>query len=446
MSVARKKRIGELLVEEGLVTEDQLAEGLRLQSTQGCKIVEALIALGHLDAPNFARFLSKQGGMPSIDISRYEISKDIVNLVPRDFAVKHEVFPIDKMSSLLTLGMVCPLDSTAISELEQITGLRVKPILCGAEDIRAAIRRYHGEPQPEQKDIEPSVAAEQEASLLESTLRLAGVAALIRNINSLPVMSRTAQRMNEAMGSGESSAKDFADIIAEEPGLAARVLSVANSAAYGLQNRVDDLALAVSLMGLDEVYAIVLSASVLDNAEKSGLFDYRSFMVDSLCCSMAARAITRGKLKERASGAFCAGLLHDVGQLALVQVAPNNYGKLNPFLRGLELIAAEEEVVGLSHAEAGYELARAWNLPDHIANSIRYHHAPERCPEECPTAVIVAICCKMVEAAEDGIEDVDHVVADCAGLLDQIGIASETAEGLYQWLSVLVPTTSREIS
>ena len=136
-----KRRIGELLVDSGLIQKEQLQEGLALQAAKGGKIVETLISLGYLNAEAFVSFLARQPGVASIDLSKYEIPRELIGLIPREMAVKHEIFPIDRLGRLLTVGMVCPLDSATVKDIEERTGLRVKPLLCAPNDIRAAIER-----------------------------------------------------------------------------------------------------------------------------------------------------------------------------------------------------------------------------------------------------------------------------------------------------------------
>jgi type IV pilus assembly protein PilB len=93
-------------------------------------------------------FLGHQPGIPSIKLCNYEVSRDVISLVSRELAVKHEVFPLETLGRVLTLGMVCPLDRVAIWELETATNFKIRPILCLAEDIQAAINRYYASAEP----------------------------------------------------------------------------------------------------------------------------------------------------------------------------------------------------------------------------------------------------------------------------------------------------------
>ena len=133
-----KKRIGELLIEAGLVTREHVEEALAKQRREGGKLVELLIALGRLQANEFVSFLARQGGLPSIDLQHYEIPQPIIALLDREFVLKHEVIPIDKLGKLLTVAMVCPLDSDTIEELHVMTQCKVKPLLCSARACNSA--------------------------------------------------------------------------------------------------------------------------------------------------------------------------------------------------------------------------------------------------------------------------------------------------------------------
>lgn len=427
-SMARR-RIGELLVDAGLIHKEQLQEALNMQTAKGGKIVEALIALGYLDAEAFVGFLARQPGVASIDLSKYEIPRQLIELIPREIAVEHEVFPIDKLGRLLTVGMVCPLDSATVEKIEDRTGLRVKPLLCAPADIRAAIERYYPARSGQQVQTTPDQAPP-DATGIRASIRLTNVANLIRQIDSLPALPETVRRVQEATLDPLSSVRDVADIVVLDPPIAAKVLSVANSAAYGFPQRVDDVGLAVSLLGLRETYAIVLSAAVVNVFDKSKAFDYRAFWVESMCCAAATRIIAKASGRKRQIGVFSGGLLHDIGRLALSEVASDLYGKVDQSLDGTELIANEEAVLGLSHTEAGHLLAAHWGLPIEIAEPIRFHHRPELAVDAKENVAIVAIATQMARAMQTKLEDSGPLLDVIKPSLDVLGLDRELAEAM----------------
>ena len=387
---SERKRIGELLVEEGVVSQSQLDEALEAQTQRGGRLVENLIKLNHLDIRTFVNFVARQPGVASIDLSHYTVPRDLINLIPREFAVKHEVFPIDRLGRLLTVGMVCPLDKSTLAELENTTGLKVKALLCSADDIHATIGLYYDSGEHE-------TTASDGFQQLGSALRIENVAGLIRRIDSLPALPDTVQRVKELMDDPEIPMLEVAKVIGMDPPVCARVLRLANSAAYGFPRKVDNVDLALSLLGLKETYMIVLSSAVVDQFQHTEKFDYDAFWKTSLFCATAAKEIARAGGREKKSGTFTSGLLADIGRLVFMAVAAERYAAIPRNLSDAELVGAEEKTLGLAHPEAGYVLAMHWDLPDELATTIRFHHSPHLAKEHQDSVMTVALAARMTE-------------------------------------------------
>lgn len=137
------KLMGQILVDAGLISAKALENALAEQKKSGKKLVETLSEMGALRLSDFERLMARQPGIASIDLDNYRIPPELIELIPEEFAVRHKIFPIDRLGKLLTVGMACPLDEKTIAELNERTGLRVKPILCSFDDIDACIRRYY---------------------------------------------------------------------------------------------------------------------------------------------------------------------------------------------------------------------------------------------------------------------------------------------------------------
>ncbi len=420
------KRIGQLLLDAGLVNEAQLARALAIQEEQGGKIVSILISLGDITANQFLEFLSGQPGVVAVDLDRYEIDARLLALVPKQFALDHDVIAIDEVGHEITVGMACPLDADTIAELERVSGQQVRPLLCPAEDVRRAVFRYYPAsdhaPDPEVGGVLG----------LESPIRLSHVAQLIRRIDALPALPETVSRVREAMLDPRSSIPDVAGIILLDPPIAAKVLSVANSAAYGFPQRVDDLNLAVSLLGLKETYSLVLSCAVLNLFRHSKSFDYRVFWMESMCCAAASRIVAKACSRRNLFGVFSGALLHDLGRAALAQVAPEAYCGIDSYQLHGELVAAEEELLGISHPEAGYALASHWELPPEIAEPIRFHHTPDLAVSAKENVAIVALASVMICAAGSSYEDNPNLFAGYENSLDALGLDLEVTEAMLQ--------------
>ena len=214
---------------------------------------------------------------------------------------------------------------------------------------------------------------------------------LISKIDRLPALPETVVRVRKAMDDPEGSVADMAGIISMDPPIAAKVLSVANSAAYGFPQRVNDVNLGVTLLGMRETYCLVLSCSVLNYAEKASAFDYRAFWRRSMWCTAASRVIAKRCGLQNAFGLYSGALLHGLGQMALGEVAPELYGQIDQSLAPEERIAQEESVLGMAHTEAGYVLATQWQLPLEIAEPIRLHLRPELAENALDNVMVVAL-------------------------------------------------------
>jgi HD-like signal output (HDOD) protein len=426
----KKKRIGELLIDADIITMEQLNQALAVQKKDGGKVVEILINLGHLDTGKVAQFLASQPGIPSIDISNYRVQNDVLSLIPREFALQHEIFPIDKLGKLLTVGMAFPLDAATIKKLEDMTGLRVKALLCSPEDIRNAIEQYYKRPTAAAAETEHDA----EAARISAGACIDGIAHLISKIDSLPTLPQTVQQVQELAQSAETPLKDIAAIIAQDPAISGKLLRLANSPAFGFTRKVDNVELATSLLGLRETCMAVTSSAIINLTENATRFDHAAFWRQSLLCADLARSIGNLCGLKKNTGIFTAGLLCDIGQFALSECAPARYAKIPATLRDRELVAAEEEALGLGHPEAGHILAEHWALPREIAEPIRFHVTPEHA-ETCPEiTAIVSLAARLVEAHTRNEQDELELLRGCDAALTRLNLAADKLIKLYKEL------------
>ena len=430
-----QKLIGEMLVDSELITPGQLEEALAIQKERGGKIVAVLMGLGHLTAESFMRWLAENRSAPSIDIMNYNVPQAVVDLVPHDLARSKELCPIDKMGSLLTVAMMCPFDTATIDELHERTGLRIKPVLCSSEDIGNAMRRYYPDDTDKQSmslaDLpntsRPGKKTEKDVASLKSPMKLLGVVELIRNIQDMPTLPETVEKVREAMADIDISIESVSHVIERDPPIAAKMLGVANSAAYGLPRQVDNLQLAISLLGLRETYSIVLAAAVVDQYRKGKMEDMESFWRHSFRSAVAALVLGPLCGQKRKSALYTAGLLHGIGRIALSQVAGTAYRKVDTTGSIADIIKQEEEILGLGHPEAGFELVSNWNLPEEIAMAVRYYHRPAdaEAQNEFVACINIAQGMAKMESADDS-----SYLEHCAPGMEVLDIKAGVIEGL----------------
>ncbi len=137
-------RLGELLLREGLINESQLKEALEYQKERGGRLGSIFINLGFVSEEDIAEVLSKQQGVPAINLSKFEIDKSVLNIIPEEHCRKALIIPISKIGDTLTLAMVEPTNLMTISEIEFMTGLKVQPVIAPESAIRAAIDKHYG--------------------------------------------------------------------------------------------------------------------------------------------------------------------------------------------------------------------------------------------------------------------------------------------------------------
>ena len=434
--VERDEALIPLLVQARLVSAAEVDQAKKRMRARGGSLLESIFGLGFLAPGDLVSFLLNDPQASRISLAALQPPPDVLGRLPAALARKHRVVPMDKLGETLLVGMAEPLDGQAVHELSEACGCEVRTLLVGSEDVQSALTFYYGD---------ANRADAVEVSHLQGAFKLGHVAQLIRNIQSLPALPETVERVHEAMADPRSSVANVVEIITMDPPIAAKVLSVANSAAYGFPQDIKDLNLAVSLLGLRETYTIVLSAAVVDFLNKLKDFDYRVFWLESMCCAAASRIVAKAAGRRNMPGVFTAGLLHDLGRPVLWEAVPDLCRQITSEPLGDELVQAEERVIGLSHPEAGYELALHWNLPEEIAETIRCHHRPDSASVAPEHVAIIALAERMVHAPGKGVDDNHEAFEGLETAFATLGLDMENAEAMLEEYLHLRESALREV-
>jgi type IV pilus assembly protein PilB len=137
-------KLGELLVRENLITSQQLREVLEYQRTNGGRLGSNLVKLGLISDDVITAVLSRQYGVPSINLDLFRIDADVIRLISQEVALKYSVLPISKMGAALTLAMADPTNVFAMDDIKFMTGLNVEPVIASETSIQIAIGKYYG--------------------------------------------------------------------------------------------------------------------------------------------------------------------------------------------------------------------------------------------------------------------------------------------------------------
>ncbi len=143
--LAKKMRLGDALISEGLINEEQLQQALALQKKSGKRLGAVLVEMHLVTEQDIVQILSKQLRIPFIDLSNYLIDPVIAKLVPEHIAKRHMLIPINKVGNKLTVAMVDPLNIIAIDDIQLMTGLMVKPVVATHTDINKALQDAYGD-------------------------------------------------------------------------------------------------------------------------------------------------------------------------------------------------------------------------------------------------------------------------------------------------------------
>src|ERR1700716_2069309 len=136
-------RIGELLLKEKRITPAQLQEALNYQKTSGGKLGFNLVKLGFVKDDEIIALLSKQYGVPSINLAQFEIDSGVIKLIPADTAHKYQIIPLSRSGATLTIAMTDPTNVFAMDDIKFMTGYNVEPVVASETAVMEAIARYY---------------------------------------------------------------------------------------------------------------------------------------------------------------------------------------------------------------------------------------------------------------------------------------------------------------
>lgn len=144
-----RKRLGEILISGGALTEEQLAEALKLQKSLGLRLGEVLVRQDFVSEEQILRTIQRQLGLPSVDLNRIVVAENILKMIPEVVARKYTVLPVDFSNGQLLVATSDPTDYYAIDDLRLASGLMVKPCVAKKADIIRAIDRFYGRSEAE---------------------------------------------------------------------------------------------------------------------------------------------------------------------------------------------------------------------------------------------------------------------------------------------------------
>lgn len=213
-------------------------------------------------------------------------------------------------------------------------------------------------------------------------------------------------KLFELMETNQASAQSLGSVISRDPSLTARLLRIVNSSFYGFPRRIDTVSRAVTVIGISELYNLVVTVSAITSFSRIPNFivNIDTFWRHSISCGILARELSRHCKVLHPERLFVAGVLHDIGSLVMYQRAPDTIKELLLAAQGNEAVLQklETQAFGFNHADLGGMLLERWKLPTVLQDAVQWHHAPTHAGEARLEAAILHIADALANRSEQG--------------------------------------------
>ena len=235
-----------------------------------------------------------------------------------------------------------------------------------------------------------------------------------------------------------ASLEEVGDTLSKDQGLTTRILSLANSAYYGLQAEVQSVPRAAAVLGMAEIRNIVLALGVNGLTAKYDMppeFELSEYWKHQFIVAMIAKELSHITDVGKPDNMFTVGMLHDIGKLITAMRRPEDWQAIRDMVEDNETTdaEAEDEYWGLDHAVIGALVLKSWDLPPDLVEPVNWHHAPELSPEHSTESTLISlanVASHAVEAPEGRyMAKVESLCPDLEVDMDEV---METAEELAE--------------
>src|SRR5205807_10438462 len=155
------QRLGDLLVREKIITQDQLEKALKAQRDAGpnARLGSVLVHLGFVSDEEVTNFLSRQYGVPAINLQYFEIDASVVKLIPEETAKRYQILPLSRVGASLTIAMVDPTNVFAMDDIKFMTGFNIEPVVASESAIVDAIHKAYGTSEQPSENVDELLAS-----------------------------------------------------------------------------------------------------------------------------------------------------------------------------------------------------------------------------------------------------------------------------------------------
>ena len=201
------QRLGDLLVKEKIITPDQLDKALKTQRDSGpnSRLGSTLVHLGFVSDEEVTNFLSRQYGVPAINLQYFEIDSSVVKLIPEETAKRYQILPLSRVGASLTIAMVDPTNVFAMDDIKFMTGFNIEPVVASESAIMDAIEKAYGGSRSEENvdDLLASMGEEADVEL-QSEQEEMDLNELEKSADEAPIVKLVNIIMTDAVKRGAS--------------------------------------------------------------------------------------------------------------------------------------------------------------------------------------------------------------------------------------------------
>src|SRR6201988_3840081 len=200
------QRLGDLLVKEKVITPEQLTQATKVQKESSVRLGSALVKLGFLTDEDVTNFLSRQYGVPAINLSYFEIDPAVVKLIPFETAKRYQILPLSRVGASLTIAMVDPTNVFAMDDIKFMTGFNIEPVVASESSILAGIEKAYGATKEEDLETVMQSMSElnEEDVELQGEQQELGLSELEKAADEAPVVKLVNVILGDAVKRGAS--------------------------------------------------------------------------------------------------------------------------------------------------------------------------------------------------------------------------------------------------
>ena len=271
---------------------------------------------------------------------------------------------------------------------------------------------------------------------------------ILEKVSAFPSMPKAGIKLRALLSEKNVSIDEVEKILRQDPGLAANVLRLANSAFFGLPAKVTAFKQAIMLLGIKRFSKIAVAAStnkIMATAVEGYGLSPGELWLHSIAVSTTAEALAKNRKLDETNDFFTPALLHDMGKVVLGKFVKAEQSKIDSLVvKDVPFFISEKEVLATDHAEIGALILSEWSFPDDLIIAVRWHHNPVGLENSNLLPEIVYLANLLCHSNYDSESDEEELNMPYSSVLDRLRIESEQyevfAEKARNWLKKLSDT------